>query len=129
MRVWVQQGDTDVYSRTVRTFGSQGRERRRRREVPGNRTCPGESGSDDADLVRAAIGADDLWRVRRVHGRRGTPGSPEWSHCQGADGAGARPVLRATRHRTDRRAGCKASALVEAEEDGTWIAQDDGRMR
>src|SRR5260370_35956517 len=90
----------DGYSRIVRTFGSQSRERKRRRQVLGNRTCPGQSRSDHAYMVRATLGAGDLWRVRRVHGRERTPGSPEWSHSQSAHGASARPVLQTAGNRT-----------------------------
>src|SRR6266849_1279875 len=86
----------DGYTRIVRTFRSQSRERKRGRQVPGNRTCPGQSRSDHAYMVRAAVGADDLWSVRRVHGRKRTPSSSEWSHSQGAHGASARTVLQTT---------------------------------
>src|SRR5258708_2717552 len=91
----------DGYSRIVRTFGSQSRERKRRREVLGNRTCPGQSRSGNAYMVRATLGAVDLWRVRRVHRRKRSPGSSEWSHSQSALGASARPVLQTTCNRTD----------------------------
>src|SRR5467141_301065 len=78
------QGEPDGYSRIVRTFGSQSRQRKRGREVLGNWTCPRQSRSDDAYMVRATLGADDLWRLRRVHRRKRTPSSSEWSHSQSA---------------------------------------------
>src|ERR1700674_1491378 len=99
---WIQLKEKpDVYRCIVCTFGSQSWERKRGREVPGNRTCPGQSRSDNACMVRAAIRADDLWRVRRVHGRKRTASSSEWSDSQSAHGASARTVLQTTGNRTD----------------------------
>src|SRR5579859_3539855 len=94
-------GDIDVHSCIIRTSRSQSREGERSREVSGNRTCPGQSGSDNAYMVRPTIGPDDLWRIRRLYGRKWTPGSSEWPHCQSAHGTSARTVLQATRNRAN----------------------------
>src|ERR1700719_4324303 len=91
----------DVNSRIVRTFGSESRERKGSREVPRNRTCDGQSRNDYAYMVRTKVGADDLWHIRRVQGRKRTPGSSEWCHSQSAHGASGRTVLQTTGDRED----------------------------
>src|ERR1700675_2947726 len=99
----------DVYSRIVRTFGSQSRERKGGREVSGNWTGHGQSRSDHAYMVRATIGTDDLRHIRRVHGRKRTPGSPERPHSQSAHGKSARLALQTAGNRADRCSRRKAS--------------------
>src|SRR5579864_7428358 len=111
-RIDVVQEELDVYRRIVCTFGSESREREGGREIPRNRAGSGQSRSNDADLVRAPIGADNLRSFRRVHGRKRTPGPSERSDSQSADGTSARTILQTASHRKDRRAGRKASQIM-----------------
>jgi len=90
-----------VYGRTIRTFGSQSRKRERGGEVPGDGTSAGQSRTDNTDMVCATIGADDVWRIRRLYERNWAASASERSDSQSADGPGVRTVLEAAGDRTD----------------------------
>ena len=59
--------EPDVHRRAVRTFGSQGWEREGSGKVSGSRAGHGQPGNDHARVVRAALGANNLWHLRRLH--------------------------------------------------------------